>query len=508
MAAKKSDAPDPSAPGRSYSEMAPKWAMINALLGGTDAMRAAGRAYLPQYENESDRRYATRLNMATLLNLTAFTLANLVGRVFKNPMVLNDDVPEAIRGTTPDPETGLQSDPGLAEDIDGQGNHLHVFCYNWFERGVAKGLGHVLIEMPVAAAPEPGRVRTKADDAGLRPYWVHVAAENVIFMSSAFVGGKEVLQQVRILEEYTEPSGMFEESCGTQVRVLRPGLWEVWRYTEDRRGNRSWYVADAGETQLDYIPLVTFYARRTGLGVSKVPLEDLAQLNVEHWQSKSDQRSILTAARFPILAVAGSDGEDETTGRKVSLGPYSLLSTTDPTGRYYYVEHTGAAINAGRTDLRDLEDQMASYGAQFLKKKADMESATGRILDSSETLSDLQAFALNFKDSVEQALKITAECLGLDGGGGSVTIDAGLSLSLDGSDLQTLNAARANRDLSRRQYLEELKRRDVLADDFDEQLNEQELAEENDLGVMAGDPLAGPAPANPKPAAPPVKTGG
>ena len=41
--------------------------MIDALLGGTEAMRAAGKAYLPQWPREEDDSYQTRLGTSTLL---------------------------------------------------------------------------------------------------------------------------------------------------------------------------------------------------------------------------------------------------------------------------------------------------------------------------------------------------------------------------------------------------------------------------------------------------------
>lgn len=498
MAAKR-DEPDVSTPSRAHEAMSPKWMKIDTLLAGTEAMRAAGELYLPRYEEESAQRYSVRLNMTTLLNLTKFTLSNLVGRVFKNPIQFNQDVPEVIRGVVEEAgkkQVAKEKAEGLIENIDGQGDHVQVVAYRWFEQGFAKGLSHMLIDMPPAPVRADGLKPTLADTADRKPYWVPIAPENLLFAYARTVDGKQVLEMVRILEEYSYLD-KFNEVCGVQVRVLRPGSWEIWRYIEDKRGDKDWYVHDAGVMDVkdkdgrQYIPLVTFYTKKKGLMLSDVPLDDLADLNIEHWQSKSDQRNVLTAARFPILAVSGSTGEDDATGKKINIGPYQLLSTPDPNGKYYYVEHTGAAISAGRQDLRDLEDQMASYGAQFLKKKADIESATARILDSTETISELQAIALNFKDALEQALKITADWLSLPSGG-SVTIDAGLSISLDGTDLQTLTEARKNRDISRQTYLGEMKRRDVLSDDFDPALNDEQLLEENDLGLMGGDPSVNP----------------
>lgn len=476
----KEDGPDMLATSKAYDSMAPKWQLIDTLLAGTNAMRAAGELYLPRYEEESQTRYSARLNATTLLNLTKFTLSNLVGRVFKNPIVFKEDVPKELIE--------------IFEDVDGLGNNVQVVSYRLFEQGFAKGLSHLLLDMPPKPVREDGAVVSKAEDQGRVPYWVPVAPENVLFAYTQVVNGKEVLTQVHILEEISHLVG-YTEVLEQQVRVLKIGAYEIWRYREVKRGSKSkkeWYIHDQGPMDIKdkdgkpYIPFVTFYTKRKGTMLSDIPLEDLAYLNVEHWQSKSDQRSILTVARFPILACSGSTGEDETTGQKITIGPHNMLATPDSSGKFYYVEHTGAAINAGRQDLRDLEDQMASYGAQFLKKKADIESATARILDSSETISELQAIALNFKDFIERAMIVTADWLGLPEAG-SIELDAGLSLSIDGTDLQTLTDARRNGDLSRKSFLQELQRRDVLSDDFDQEQNLEEINEENTLGLFNTD---------------------
>ena len=73
--------------------------------------------------------------------------------------------------------------------------------------------------------------------------------------------------------------------------------------------------------------------------VGELPLLDLAWLNIAHWQSSSDQRHVLTVARFPMLA---GSGVPENTN--VVVGPDRMLTTPNADGKFYYVEHTGAAI--------------------------------------------------------------------------------------------------------------------------------------------------------------------
>lgn len=179
--------------------------------------------------------------------------------------------------------------------------------------------------------------------------------------------------------------------------------------------------------------------------LSKSPLLDLAYLNIEHWQSKSDQRAILTVTRFPILALSGgTDDEGELT-----VGPNNWLFTPDSQGKFYYVEHTGAATEAGRNDLIDLENHMSHYGAQFLRKRPGNETATAKAIDSAEATCPLQDVTRQFIEAVNLALFYTAKWLRLeDGGQIDINMEFGVDAGSEG-DIKLLTEMRKNRDISR-----------------------------------------------------------
>jgi hypothetical protein len=210
----------------------------------------------------------------------------------------------------------------------------------------------------------------------------------------------------------------------------------------------------------------------------KPPLMGLAELNKVHWQSDADQRHILTVGRFPILACsgAGKDPQDP-----ITIGPNKILYIQDAQGRYYYVEHTGAAIEAGRKDMQDLEARMANYGAEFLKVKPGTQTATEKSIDTSEATSELQTMVALFVDAMAVALSYTADWLGLGRDGGTVEINTEWSAMADnnGNDLTVLREARAKKDISQAQYLTQLKERGILSESFDVEANGTELAAES-----------------------------
>ena len=470
MSSGKKDPSDPSVTSAAYDAMAPRWAKMNALLGGTEAMRAAGEEFLPRHQEESDDAYAERLACAVLFNQTARTLESMVGRPFSDPVRV-DGVTEQVAE--------------WLSDIDLQGNDVGVFARGWFRSGLAKAFAHVLVEMPRPTPRVDGGPLTLEDERAqnLRPYWVAVEPENLIAARVELVGGVEQVVHARIRETVMLPDGFAERSVD-RIRVLEPGRVEIWEYRQAERSRRwAWVKVEEFQTGLGRVPLVTFYASREGAMLGQPPLIDLADLNIAHWQSQSDQRAVLTVARFPILAGAGVPDD-----APLKVGPFLSLTTSDPQGKFYYVEHTGAAIESGRLDLRDLEDRMADFGAQFLRKQPGNVTATARALDSAEATSPLQDAAVRFEDALNQALALTHEWMKLEPG------DARLSISTDfgpedpdGSGMDAVTKARELGDISRAAYLEELKRRGALADDFDPE-EDAERREEESAEMPTGEP--------------------
>jgi len=462
---------NPSTTSDAYNHMAPRWHIVDALLGGTETMREAGETYLPKHEAETEDSYVERLERATLLNMTEITIERWVGLPFSKAVAPTEEVPEDIKQ--------------YFEDIDLQGTDLAAFLQNWFTCGIAHGVSHVMIDFPriapaideITGEPLP---RTLADDFrdGVRPYWVHVDPRSVIFAHSETVNGVEVLVHLRIMTKREAMVG-FIKTEQREIKVYEPGTVET--FVEVTEGGKvKWISEGVVLTGLPFIPLVTYYAgRREDLHQAKSPILDLAYKNVEHWQSSSDQQNILTAARFPMLAATGIDDEDQ----MLELGPRVILKAGDPSAKFFYVEHTGKAIEAGRQDLIDLEQQMAAYGAEFVKRRPGTVTATARTLDSAEATSALQKAVRDFMEAVQLALKFTAAWLGhkLTEPVGKIEINTEFDLSMsDVADFTLLAALRKERDISRLAATTEAKRRGVLGPEYDPQADAEQLALEFD----------------------------
>lgn len=439
----------PSAEAKAIADMAK---LPRTLMGGTKAMRAASTTYLPMEAAESAPAYAARLARSTLFNAFRKTVKDMTGKVFNKPVVLAENVPPQLKD--------------YAENIDLAGRHINVFARDAFFDAMQPGIGYILTDMPAPLAAGSGRNGevTAADEkaAGNRPYLCYIKAEDLIGWQTKNIAGVVTLTQVRIKEtaNVPDPNDPFSEICVPQVRVLSPGVWEIWRESTGDVDKGKWVKVQEGITNLDKIPLAPIYINRTGFMVGEPPLEDLADLNISHWQSQSDQRNILHVARVPILFGAGFSDDDT-----IEIGASRMVRTSAPDSKLEYVEHTGAAISSGRDDLKDLEFQMQTQGLQLLIPQPGDKSATGEILNSAKENSPLAMMARALQDALEQSFGFMAEFMGLGAdAGGEIEVNTDFGLANNVADIPNIITAYQSGLIDAETGLNELKRRNFLSD--------------------------------------------
>lgn len=455
---------DPVAiPIEEYEIMSIHWHLTASLRGGTPAMREAGRLYLPQEPAEGETAYVNRLKRSVLTNMYVKVANKLVGKPLKKPIVLEESVPAEI--------------VALMDDVDSLGTSLDVFIRQVFDAAVDDGLTHILVDMPNVGEipgemPDGSLSKRNEEELGIRPFWRHIKAADIIGWKWVMEKGAKVLTQIRILETAKVPAeDEFSQEHRNRIRVIEPTMWRL--YEEEvnprkKQENRDWLLIDEGDNTLGRIPLVTFYTNQKGFMVAQPLMMDIGHLNVTHWQSDSDQRNLLHIARVPILFATGFGDEDD----QVELHIGANTITRAPTGAdLKYVEHTGKGLEAGTTDLKELEERIQFLGMQFLiKRKSGDETATGRSIDKNESDSDLGIITQELENAIEQLLDITAEWLALGKDGGEVSIFRDFEIAFaDAEDIKILLDARKSGELSQLTFFKELKRRGLLGDDFDAQ---------------------------------------
>lgn len=422
-----------------YDNMVEYWQLPMTLMGGERAMKDATTTYLPKEPMETDPQYQNRLARTTLKNYFGWAIENHTGRVFKKPVVMSDDVDDTIKEYN--------------KNLDLLGNDVDAFYREVFRDMLIKGISFVYVDFPRSSED-----MTLADEleADLRPYCIHIKAEQLIKAVSGVVNGRVVLTRAHILETAIVPSGKWGSKSYEKIRVLYPGYWELY----DRTGeNSSWILIDSGETSLNYIPLVPLYGRKTGFCGGLSPLQNLANLNRAHWQSLSDQMNITHVARVPILFGTGFDEGDGLT-----VGTKSAIMGPDGS-ELEFVEHTGKAIEAGMNELKDLEERMLLESLEMLSEGAS-ETATSRSLDISDINCSLQTLAIKLEKAISKVNDIMSDYDEIERVG-SVVVNTDFGLQLrDGSESNLLLKMRQSKNISLPAFQKEVKRRGVLSFDF------------------------------------------
>jgi hypothetical protein len=261
------------------------WQMVDALWGGTTTMRDAGTAWLPKEPKESTKAYDTRLSRSYLYNKYKKAIENIAGKPFSKPVTLNegDKLPEPL--------------DGIYADVDQTNRSFTEFAAEVLRYGIHYGVHFVLVDFPARASDEE---RTLEDDRRerVRPMFLHVTAPQLLGYQSEVVNGRRELTQVRIQSTVQVDAGDYGTKEVDQIRVMTATDWEVWQVIE---ADGDYVMVDSGVHSFGAVPLYTYYVNRTGYMQGQPALEDLAWLNISHWQSASDQRSILRFARVGIL---------------------------------------------------------------------------------------------------------------------------------------------------------------------------------------------------------------
>lgn len=284
-----------------YAAMFGYWSMVETILDGADAMRRARETYLPKFPNETVPDYSYRAENAKFTNIYADIVDGLAAKPFAEECALDEN-------------SASPAILALTEDIDGRGNNLHVFAANSFFGGINYAVDWILVEFTKAKPDPSGRPLSQADEAkqGLRPYWVHIPAKNMIAVYTDTINGKEEFVHARFRENITRRNGYVEEVVERVREFNREPVFELdekgaatdkvigylpatYALHQKTKGTGGWVIIDDGPISIGVIPLVPFITGRRKEGAWRFtpPMKGAAYLQIEHYQ----QETALKAAK-------------------------------------------------------------------------------------------------------------------------------------------------------------------------------------------------------------------
>lgn len=492
------NAKGPDNPSADYVAMLPTWEKVAAFDGGVEKMRKVASKYLPKFELEDDGDYKVRTNSSPFTNVYEDIASSLASKPFSREVQFED------------PDKVDEAFLDLYEDIDGRGNNLHAFAEVSFREGLDYAIDWILVDYTKLPPLSPGRARSVAEEQalGARPYWVRVSAMNVKAVYSDMINGKEVLTYFRYYEPVTVRSGFEEvlseryreysrdaiiDTRSGQVINYTPAVWRVLEKKKDEKGQFYWEQIETGDVTIGIIPFVPFViSKRRGNGWSfKHPLQPLIDMQVDAFQQESNLRNMELLTCFPMLTANGVAPPQDPNALpgapqkppKVPVGPKSVLWAPPPpgggpVGSWAFIEPNGESYKNLDGKLQTTWRNMREIGMQPLAESNVTVITSANV--SVKAKSALQAWAYRFKDTLEQAMVITALWLGKsaeEAPGVDVYTDFGVDLQ-SGEEVANLLKANEQKQLSGETLRAEMKRRNILSGNFDEAEEVQRISDE------------------------------
>ena len=377
-----------------YDAMLPAWQMIDALCGGTASMRAAGADYLPTFAiereewlNGGEADYQARINRAFLFNGTRDAIDDAASKPFAKPVTITGGLPDQLSE--------------IEANADLEGSTLTDLAAAVFRDAVAHGLSFLLVDYSVAGDVDD---RLEEKKQALRPYFTHIKARDLFAIRHRRTagGGREIVQ-IRYREVDHESDGGDFGNCLVEViRVITasiggvPGTVRVFK----RREGQQEYVEDtdaAAPYLLPSIALEPLYTRQTGFMAAMPYFEDLAWMNVDHWQKTSQLNGILAVQSFALLVGYGVPKEQVPKNMPLAATRVLMFSEQKEEGvGLEYIEHSGSGTKTLIEKMDRLEANMVQLGQQPNVELSKNQTATGASLhaDSEETVAESWARSL------------------------------------------------------------------------------------------------------------------
>lgn len=367
-----------------YDESLEQWKRCRDVYDGTDAVKAAGEAYLPRAEGQSQRDYQAYKKRAMLFGAFNRTVDGFVGSIARKPPKLT--VPEKLRY--------------IEDDITGTGIGLLEF-----------------IKMLAAELLTPGRtgILTEWDDAKGRPFLSMYRAEQII---NWFDGNEAVIEEVITERDPADPFKVSAVNQWCHLFLNEEGHYVINKYRKKSGPRGQEFALASTETPTKHnkpfteVPFKFIGRNGATPKIDKPPLIDLADVVLAHYMNSADLEHGAHQTALPTLFISGMNNQSQ----PIYVGGDSAIILNDPQAKVGYAEFSGDGLGVLTKMMEHKEHQMAVLGAQLLGGgKAGVEAAeTARIRTSGET-SLLSGIVSAIEEVLESSLKLMADWLSAPG---------------------------------------------------------------------------------------------
>jgi hypothetical protein len=451
---------------------------------GTAYMKTNAENYLPQYENEDNEDYKNRLTFSSFRNFYSKAVTSILGKVFSKPPAFNDDVPSAIQNH--------------CKDADLNGNDWTIVAEKLFEHATDDGIAWVMVDYHGADSNEELTIEQERE-LGLRPYWVVIPQNQVLGVNYTKTGETYSISMFRYWTWVKVSNGEFGDSFVFEIHVYEPHRVRTYRKAVNDAGSSTKYELSKDKPiTLGVVPVVPLNLNPVGPFEANPPMEDLAEMNIEHYQIRSDQRRSLSVASYPLLATFGAKLDVA-----ARIGPMQSYNFEDPKADMKWVESQGVHLAAARNELKDLKEEIRNFALSF-ETPGMYATATAVNVDATDSVAPIIRWAFRMRDALSSVLYYHALWLKM-GSGGTVDVDTSFIKSmLTVESLKILVQAFENGAITKETFLRRMKEYGIFGDKFDPAAEVERIDKEIADKAAAAPPPVPPIDGPPVDPTPPV----
>ena len=391
---------------RDYEKMIGKWKRCRDVIAGQDAVKDAGKDYLPALTEQKDDDYKAYKLRAKYFNATSRTVKALSGLILRKPPTI--EAPEGIKT--------------LLKDVTLTGKDIFVFIREIIEDGVGVDTPGILIDYP--AQSSEGLTVADAEKNNLRPTMQQYPVESIINWKHTRIGNATVLSMVTLKEEADLPGGNeFENKTETRYRVLdlakrkedegyvyRVRVFRIKKAEGSQEKEQEQVGGDLfplmNNKPLSYIPFEVDWP------INEPALIDLVDLNLAHYRVSADYENGCHLTGLAQVIIAGYQKDDD---EKLYYGsPYAwVFPAPEAHADILSMDNDFVALKG---NLTSTESQMAILGARLLTaEKKDSETAQTAQIHRMGEQSILSERAQTISTLLTKSLKTFAEWAGSPG---------------------------------------------------------------------------------------------
>jgi hypothetical protein len=435
---------------------------------------------IPKEHKEPDDAWHARIDRSVLSPYTARLIDNAAALILRRAITVDGD-PYWTE---------------FCENVDGWGSSLNEYARRVLRQSLTYGHSGILVDYPPKAP-----VRNLMEERMLpdrRPYFISYSAKRIRGWRQADNYPTSPLVQLRLSETTTLPAGDFGEQVYERVRVLTPSSYSLYQRQASR--GTSGDLVGTGENQLGVIPFVPIYSLRTGLLRSQPPMQDIAEINLAHFQRQADLLHSLHVAAMPKLVMEGWD--DSTDGIGVGVN-FALIP--EPGHKIYYVQSDASSFAAQQEQLRMFEAQMSTLGVtRLLGQKMVAEAAEAKRVEQAQSNSVMASISLELEHGLNAAFAMAGAYVGIEPP--KIALDRDFDFyRLIGQDISVLADATVQGLISPEMWLDIMRKGEIIPDtaDVDTELEyiEEQMAQKEEQAraatVMAQRPPQSAAPRQP-----------